>query len=434
MEYNDIVEVIKILSFLGISPNTEIYHIFLNLAKQEINTATLMQIVFLDFVLQKVDAKKNSLVDALRISFPILFQMHISTQLDHENVPQLIEYMGFISRNKVNKKTAMTVINALILHGDSFTVEEARKIAWSLCDDVNPCSEQRVKLLNNVMDCICQNPRELNIEILENTVSKLAKKYAKHSAMYHERFLNEVADVLIKDDVDFTRITYFLKGLNRMGFVHLKLCHHMLVLIQRDPSVLENCRPTSILSLASALSNANLRTHLANFKHVLVPSLFSNVLFKRDLIEFPWTKLACDLAALDIFERQLTDRILSTEFLEAYLSRESTIDYLQFIKFLQSVVLIEGQALDVDLDVYIRKARNVVQSKIEFPLQVPLEFAFGGQEYVATKVITKHSHLVDHILQFNQNNDICKLNTHRDDDGMWRLEQLQADTTSDIKT
>lgn len=54
MEYNDIVEIIKILNLLGVQPSSEIYHIFLDLAKQEISSASLMQIVFLDFILQKV--------------------------------------------------------------------------------------------------------------------------------------------------------------------------------------------------------------------------------------------------------------------------------------------------------------------------------------------------------------------------------------------
>lgn len=426
IEYNEIVEIIKVLSFLGVSPKSEIYHIFLNLAKQEINSATLMQIVFLDFVLQKVDPKKNALVDALRMSFPIVFQMHISSQIDHENIPQLIDYLGFISRNRVNRKTALIVMNALILHGDNFTADEARKIAWSLCDDVNPCSEQREKLFNNVLNCLSQKPHELHIEVLENTVSKMAKKYAKHASMYHERFLNEVANLLIEQNVDFTRITYFLKGLNRMGFVHLKLCQHTLLLIQKDPTILETCRPTSVLSLTSALSNANFRSHLASFKHVLVPSLLANPLFTRDLIEFPWTKLVCDLAALDIYDERLTDWILSADFLDKYLARESTIDYLQFLKFDQSVALIGGRSVSEGLDSFRASAKNVVLSKIDFPLRTSLEFAFGGQEYVGTKVLTKYYHLVDHVLQFNSNKDICKLDRTRQDDRVWSLETLQS--------
>lgn len=437
MEFNEIVEVIKILSVLGVQPNSEIYHSFLDLAKQEINRATLMQIVFLDFILQKVDAKKNPLVAALRLSFPIIFQMHIGQQTDHENVPQLIDYLGFISRNRVNRKTALIVMNALILHGDTFSAEEARKIAWSLCDDVNPCSEQREKLFSNVMDCLSMKLRDLSVEILENTVSKMAKKYAKHPNMYHERFLNETANLLLERELDFTRISYFLKGFNRMSFVHPKLFHHLLtVLLHRDPIFLETCRPTTILSVFGAFSNANFRTLMPNFKNVLVPSLFANPHFSRDLIEFPWTKLACDFASLDIFDRGIKDKVLSVEFLELYLARESTIDYLQFLKFYQSVVLLDDEAETVgqDLDWFLTRARNVVLSKVDFPLKTSLEFAFGGQEYVATKVLTRYHHLIDHILQFNENKDICKINLTRREDGTTSLEDIQSTVVSSTKT
>lgn len=427
LEFNEIVDVIKILSVLGVPYNTEMYHVFLNLVKQEINSATLPQIVFLDFVLQKPNAKKNSLVDALRISFPILFQMHISQQLDHENIPQLIDYLGFISRNRVNRKTSVVVLNALILHGSSFSAEDARKIVWSLCDDVNPCSEQREKLFNNVLDALSKNLTDLNVEILENTVSKMAQKYAKHPSMYHEKFLNEVATMLLEKNIDFTRITYFLKGFNRMAFVSPKLLHHVLLTIQRDPSLLETCRPTSILSLCSALSNANFRSYLATFLPIFVQSLFQNPLFKRDLIEFPWTKLACDLASLDIFPGYMKEKLFSPEFLEQYLSRESTIDYLQFLKYYQSVMLLEdASSVPVqDLAPFIQRARNIVLGKIDFPLKISLEFAFGGQEYVATKVLNKYNHLIDHILQFNENKDICKINLEPRSDGTLNLEDLQ---------
>lgn len=427
MDYNDIVEVIKILSFIGVPVNTEIYHIFLNLAKEEINSASLMQIVFLDFVLQKMDnPKRNPLVEALRISLPVIFQMHIGAQIDHENIPQLIEYLGFISRNKVNRKTALLVLNALILHGDTFTASDARKIAWSLCDDVNPCSEQRVKLFNNVMDCLSQKLRELHIEVVENTVSKMAKKYAKHPVMFHERFLNETCQLLLLDNVDFTRITYFLKSLNRMGYVNHKLCHHILLLMQSDPTVLETCKPTSVLSVISALSNANFRSQMRNFKQAIEPSLFANRLFSRDIIEFPWTKLACDLAALEIFNKQLQKKLLSVEFLEQYLARESTIDYLQLSNLYQSICLVQNRTVEEDLQPFLSKAKNIILSKIDFPLKTSLELAFGGQEYVGTKILTSFNHLVDHVLQFNENKDICKLDRSQGTDGNWMLETLQA--------
>lgn len=369
-------------------------------------------------------------MDALRISFPIIFQMNISLQLDHENINQLIEFLGFISRNRVDRKTAMVVMNALIIHGDNFSVEEARKIAWSLCDDVNPFADQRAKLFLNVMDCLSQKVHELPIEVLENTVAKMAKKYAKHG-FTHEKLLSATSNLLIEKKVDFTRITYFLKGFNRMSFVDTKLCHHLLVLLQKDPSALETCRPTSILALISALSNANFRTHMASFKDVLVPSLFANPLFSKDLIEFPWTKLACDLSALDIYNPKLTSKILCPRFLEQYLSRESTIDYLQLLKFYQSVRLLDQQPVKEDIEAYKVRAKNIVQRKIEFPLKTSLEFAFGGQEYVATKVMTQdYHHLIDHVLRFTaENKDICKLNLAREDEGTWILENLQpADT------
>lgn len=416
---------------MGVSPNSEIYHIFLNLAKQEINSATLMQIVFLDFVFQKVDARKNPLIEALKMSFPILFQLHVSVQIDHENVPQLIDCLGFTSRNKVNRKTSQTVLNALILHGSSFSTDDARRITWSLCDDVNPMSEPREKLFNNVMDCLVQKIDDLPIEALEATLSKLTKKYAKHPNFYHERFLNESANALLERNVEFTQLTYFLKGYNRLSFVHLKLLYHMVQLVQKDPSLLANCRSTSILSFVGALSNANFRNYLANYRPVLEAALFQNEVFSRDAVAFPWTKLACDLSSLDLFKQSFSDQILSPTFLEKYLARESTIDYLQLLQFYQGVSLIAHHDVSKDIDPFLQTARSIAINKHEFPLQFSLEFAFGGQEYVGTKVTTKYHHLVDHILHFNENKAICQLNALPVDEQGLSLEELRDSCPND---
>lgn len=417
---------------MGVSPNSGIYHIYLNLAKKEINSATLMQIVFLDFVLEKVDSRRAPLVDALRMSFPILFQMHISTQIDHENITQLITYLAFISRTRINRKSAMVVLNALLLHGTSFTAGEAQRIAWSLCDDVNPCSEQRERLFQNTMDCLTTNIYALDVEIIENTVSKMAKKFARHPTMYHERFLQETANYLIKYDVGLVRSCYFLKSFNRLSFVHPKLGLYLLSMVKEDPSQLENCRPTTILSLFGMLSNANFRQNMVDFKDSVVPALMKNSLFDSDLIEFPWTKLACDLSVLDMWDSKLTNRILNVEFLTLYLARESTIDYLQLLSFYQSVLL-EDRSNIRDLKVLepvLEKARDIVLRKVDFPLKTVLELAFGGQEYVGTKIITQDHQLIDHVLQFNENKDICKLNLNRHVDGACHLEDLQQASPS----
>lgn len=434
IEFNDIVEVIKILSYLGVSPSSELFHMFLELVRQEINRASLMQIVFLDFVLQKLDPMKTPLIEALRITFPILFQMKLVEQIDHENIPQLIDLLGFTSRNKVNRKTAMSILNALILHGDNFTCDEGRKIVWSLCDDVNPPSVQRLRLFERAINCMAKEIDKLSIETVEATTTKMARKFATNTGFYDEQFLNATADTLIQRNVDFVMCCYVLKSFNRMSFVHLRLLNHLVAMVERDPELLSMAKTGILLSFVSSLAIANSSTFNLNSRPALFEAITQNGLFQMDVVHFPWTKFVGELASMGVFHRRLTKWILSSSFLEEYLSRRSTIDYLQVLNFYQSATLLGEISLEDtdDIQIYLKNATNVLISKADYPIKVSLEYAFGGPEYVTTKVLTKHNQLIDHLLMFNGNNDICKMPPTGTDQGYVPLEELTTGGASKL--
>ena len=72
---NDITECLKILTYLGVHTNSEIITVLLQLIRHQINDVTLDHIVFLSFILKKLD--RTPLVEALQIALPMLLQIQI---------------------------------------------------------------------------------------------------------------------------------------------------------------------------------------------------------------------------------------------------------------------------------------------------------------------------------------------------------------------
>lgn len=208
------IESLKILSFLGISSNSEISYILLKLIKHQINDVELGHIVFLSFLLKKFDA--SPLVDALKMSLPMLFQIQVPIKMDHENIPQLAELLQFVSRNRISDKIGMNIITALTMHGENLSPDEARSIIWSICDSKKflPAHE---KLLRNSLTVFKNNLTHYTFDHLDSTLSKLIDKFMqKNSAFYDDEFFSKCVEYVIGRDVGFIKGIYVLKKFNKI--------------------------------------------------------------------------------------------------------------------------------------------------------------------------------------------------------------------------
>lgn len=208
------IESLKILSFLGISSNSEISYILLKLIKHQINDVELGHIVFLSFLLKKFDA--SPLVDALKMSLPMLFQIQVPIKMDHENIPQLAELLQFVSRNRISDKIGMNIITALTMHGENLSPDEARSIIWSICDSKKflPAHE---KLLRNSLAVFKNNLTHYTFDHLDSTLSKLIEKFMqKNSAFYDDEFFSKCVEYVIGRDVGFIKGIYVLKKFNKI--------------------------------------------------------------------------------------------------------------------------------------------------------------------------------------------------------------------------
>lgn len=220
---NNVVELIKIFNFLGVESNSEIFLVLLNLIRYQINELTLDHIIFLDFILQKL--KQAPIVDALKMALPMLFQIHLNNQLDHDNLPRLLDYLKYASNNvhDINKKSLNSLVSAITLNSQNLNANEAKQIVWSLSrwKQIEPISE---RLLSNAYDLLCKHVKEMKLNDLELLVTRMTIKCSeKQEAFYHDEFLTRVIEETINQNADFLNSCYLLTDLLRIVSIYIRV-------------------------------------------------------------------------------------------------------------------------------------------------------------------------------------------------------------------
>jgi FAST kinase domain-containing protein 2 len=211
-----LIEALKILNFVGVPSKSEIVTVVLTYIKNQINELTLGHIVFLEFLLRKYDT--TPLTDALRLALPMLFQIQVQYQMDHENLAQLSDLLMFISRYKVNDQCRTSVVTALTMHGRKIPADSAASIIWSLTD-IRQWQPMYEKLLLNSYKALIGSMQANTVSFgtVERTLSRIVDKYMlRYPSFYNEELLDAICRFTVAKDVGFTKTIYVLKKLNRI--------------------------------------------------------------------------------------------------------------------------------------------------------------------------------------------------------------------------
>ncbi|XP_041764693.1 uncharacterized protein LOC121589676 [Anopheles merus] len=396
---NDITECLKILTYLGVHTNSEIITVLLQLIRHQINDVTLDHIVFLSFILKKLD--RTPLVEALQIALPMLLQIQIGYKLDHENVQQLVDLLEFVSQHKVNDRTVMNIVSALTLHGTNLSPEQATNALKALASFHN-FLPQYGKLLQNVFAVLERDLDELPFKMLDYVLKRVLEKNLEHYPMfYHEPFLKRCAQYAVDHDIGLLNALYLLKKLNKISFLHIPLLDYIAAHAGKLSIV-----PTSgIITIVAGFSNANYRPP---GWETIKEEIARNSTITTGSI--PWIRYNLELLSLDIFNPQLLAHWLNPQALEANMARNVLVDYLQLTELGQTLRLLYGGQYQGAYPAkhYVEKSVMLMLQNNDHPLLKPLEFAFGGEEYVSTQVVTEQGHVLDHVIAFDADGNPVK--------------------------
>lgn len=418
MEANDLIASLKVLNYFGLKTESLIVQRLLNLIKDQINELTPSNLLFLSFLLDKMN--KTPLTEALMMAIPMLFDLNLSLKLDHNNTTEMTDLFHYITLSslKFSSKSMTSIITALTLHGSNLQLQEALSIIWSFARQRNfePTYE---KLFDNCMIVLNQDYMELSFDEMENTLSKLCSKFLSGEFIfYNEEFFNNCAKFVIEKDAGNHFASFVLKKFNRIVFVSYDLLNYIDKTIVSNHSLLSTANPTGLISFAAGFSNANYKSE--NWE-IIKSLLHENPMLHSDKLALPWVKFANEMMSLDFYSNILLEKVFSTKFLEAFLKRETNrLDHIQLLLLWQSVKLIlpdyDGPLPEqsfIEDAILVNISRPVNEEFLE-----TLANIFGDRKCVQTNVLSNYGHCLDFVISFDVNeNPIampCKIRAYEE--------------------
>lgn len=211
MEQNEVIEALKVLSFLKVPSNSTIMQILLQLIRHNVNDLNIPQIIFVDFILHQF--KSSPLVEALKIALPIIFEAQLNTKMDREDLNHIAEYLHYASKRPVSEKCIEMIVASAIRCKSEMDVKTANSFIWSICD-MKPDVFFEPILLKS-FDVLRENIEGLSYSEMETTISKLIKNYSNRFPFYYnEAFFDACGNYVIENNLSFTRAMHVVKKFN----------------------------------------------------------------------------------------------------------------------------------------------------------------------------------------------------------------------------
>lgn len=240
MDSFEIIEILKILTYFEVPGNSAIFQVLLQLIRRDINRLELKQVMFLDFVLQK--SEKTYLSESLKLALPLVFQLQLEEQMDHENIPHLVDLLKYACHHNIPEKHINNILTCLLLQNDNIDMNYIPSIMWSMCTirHMNS-SKQFVKLFPILSNRLASNIYELSYEKIISLINVLRDSIIEMDFFYNEKLFNAFSNYIIKNDLGFekgiqiavisTRIVSMFA--NRCSFLFQKLSYFIQFLIFR---------------------------------------------------------------------------------------------------------------------------------------------------------------------------------------------------------
>lgn len=204
MEPSEIIEILKILTYFEVPSNSAIFQILLQLIRQNINRLELNQVMFLDFVLEK--SEKTHLSESLKLALPLVFQLQLNEQMDHENIPHLIELLKYSCHHDVPEKHINSILTCILLQNENIEPNHIPSIMWSMCTLRNMRnSKQFSKLFPILSQRLALKINEVPYEKLIPLINILKVAIIEMDSFYDANLFDAFSNYVIDNDLGFDK-------------------------------------------------------------------------------------------------------------------------------------------------------------------------------------------------------------------------------------
>lgn len=223
LDLNDLMSSVKCLSYLGVSVNSNIMQMQLQLISKMINDMSLKQITFLHFLLK--DLLPCPLVDALKLALPIVFETQIKYKLD-DNIFWHLDYLNYITKHGMSQKTFDFLVSKIISNVDQLHPKCIKTLLLNLYHK-DYSTDNYINIINKCLNIYLDRVEYIsNISEIEALLNRMILKYHTESeSFYNEQYINKLVDYLIIKQENAYNILFIMKKFNR---IVRKSCYNWL--------------------------------------------------------------------------------------------------------------------------------------------------------------------------------------------------------------
>lgn len=213
----NLLEVLKILSFLGVPTNSDVILFLLDAVQCRTEKFSMKSIIFFSFLLRK--QTQLPIVKSLRSWLPGVFQSQMELKdLSCEDLPSLLGYLNYVGRSaeKMSAKSIETIIKAVLSHRDNFTKDNALSSLWSMLilKQLLPPAEE---LLDHSVNMVVKSIDEIKPKDLTPILSRMAAHVTeRRNAFYSEKFCSRLVEKIIQEKLDLTDAVKVANDLQKM--------------------------------------------------------------------------------------------------------------------------------------------------------------------------------------------------------------------------
>lgn len=224
----ELVNYLKAMLLCKVGSNTRIVQTILQMLKGKINDLGIQQIIFLNFLLKKLD---GPLVDALKIALPIVFETQLRTQLDLDNVELMRESLHYATVVRSSPQTIMYIADGLY-KSTPWTPSQTCSIIWSLGKVRNLRDRGLLPLLDLALSRAGLAVDQCDEKELERTLAVIGENYsAKQKFWYKEKLCEATAERVVREKWPLEPSYTIGRTFSKMSFINLKFLDHLSSLI-----------------------------------------------------------------------------------------------------------------------------------------------------------------------------------------------------------
>lgn len=213
IDLNETVEILKILSFIGVPLNTVVMQTVLQMIRTQINELSLQQMIFLDFILGQFQ-QPSPLSEALIIALPIIFESQLRLKTERQNLVQVTDLLKYAVKNRVGESGVNFLLD-IIMEQKNISVRTAVSLIWSLCELRQ--NEMLSPILKRIIQVVREHSTELEISELEMVLTKLILRYnTRHTYYFDAAFCDSLAEEVIRRDVGFRQALWIMQKFSKV--------------------------------------------------------------------------------------------------------------------------------------------------------------------------------------------------------------------------